>query len=166
MLTAIYFCYCLFTKMCRGLHWDGTGHKQNWKAISVPMGRGRFREEGRSGEMCPLPTSKALQDLLQLRRVWMLQEPSRASSQAHSNFLLNKLLLTKRWKRRSHDLHYLIVFSTLNLIEAATSELHLETDICICFADYRSCTFLLQTSVGCNCYSNDMEIAALYWNVP
>lgn len=42
--------------------------------------------------------------------------------------LLDKPLLAKRWKSSSHDFHYLIVFPTLNPIEAASRELHFETD--------------------------------------
>lgn len=61
--------------MCRGLHWDGTGHEQNQKAIPVPRGRGR----GQRGELRPFPTSVGSP------RAGMLQGPWRAPSQAHSS---------------------------------------------------------------------------------
>lgn len=87
--------------------------------------------------------------LSHLQRILWAQEGSDAAGTIPSirpgslQLLLNKLSPAKRWKRSSHDFHYLIVFSTLNLIEAASRELHLETDktFASCFADYRSCTF-------------------------
>lgn len=91
----------------------GWHHKQSWKAIPVPRGRG---QRGRSVPV-PLQSSGGR---------WHCRDPPVHPARL-SPALWNKPSPAKRWKRSSHDLHYLIVFSTLNLIEAAGRELHLET---------------------------------------
>lgn len=128
MLNVVYFCDCLFTNTCRGLHWDGSGHEQNLKAIPVPRVRGR----GQRREMCPFPTSKgscAAQEG---------GDAAGASSQAHS-------WTNSHQPRDERGAPMIcIIWSCFPLSIWGSKQgaaLGGTQDICICFADYRSCTF-------------------------
>lgn len=137
MLNVIYFCCCLFTKICKASLWDATGHKQNQKAIAVPRGS---RNEGEAGWRVGDVSPSHLQDSTRCDvsccpggraahvKAETLTPRAAASGPACQSLLFNKLLPWKKRKNSFSVFNYLIKFTTLNLIETASRELHLKTD--------------------------------------
>lgn len=107
----------------------GMAPQTELKSHSCPQG------QGTEGEKCPCPSPK-------LRREVTLQAPPCASSQAHSS-ALEQTLTSQEMKEELpwSSLSDRVFHSKSNRGSRQGAALGDTQGICICFADYRSCTF-------------------------